>query len=591
MLSTSTQGWRSKQPLLLLLLWTILGASLRFANLAGKPPWTDEFATLVLSLGNSFQSIDLDRVISFQDLFKPLISHTGKTVGDVVNRVFIEDHHPPTYFALVHLWMELFPSDGGYVNLWAARALPALFGTITIPVIYICSYTIFRSQVIANFTAAMLALSPYGVFISQEARHYSLAILWVTISISCLVIVCQYISRGQKVPIAITATWIVTNNLGIATHYFFILALGAEILALGLLGIWQVRESGTTDYFQSFKNIIQQSYLAILGTTAGVSVWVWLLIRSYDSTMTEWIKNTPHQFLDIFNPLFQVLGVVFPMMSLLLVEVTELPMVMSIDINLPIVILSVILMTVFFLWVIPIFKRSIAFQSEQPQTQVGTIAIICVTVSAIGLYLVLPWLIGMDITRGARYHFVYFPGMMMTIGLALAGCWQNKSAFSKFFSGKQVVSLVLIMGLVSSSIVSANYGYHKYYRPEQLIPMIQQSAPVPVLIATTHNSLVQVGEIMGLAWEMRRTDQINQSAQTKFLFAHQRQRMCEENCPSTATLRQIVDRINLATDIWLVNFHAPVSLPPTCNVDKNFTRGIYGFEYKLYHCQSMKDFN
>ena len=130
MFSTSTKGWRSRQPLLLLLLWTILGAGLRLANLDGKPPWTDEFATLVLSLGNSFKSVPLDRVISFQDLLAPLIFQPSATVGDVVNNVFVEDHHPPTYFALAHLWMNLFPTDGGYVNLWAARALPAFFGII-----------------------------------------------------------------------------------------------------------------------------------------------------------------------------------------------------------------------------------------------------------------------------------------------------------------------------------------------------------------------------------------------------------------------------------------------------------------------------
>ncbi len=590
MLSTSTKGWRSRQPLLLLLLWTVLGASLRFANLEGKPPWIDEFATLVLSLGNSFKSIEIDRVISFQDLLKPLIPHASATVRDVVNRVFIEDHHPPTYFTLAHLWMQLFPTDGGYVNLWAARALPALFGIITIPVIYICSYTIFRSKLIANFTAAMLALSPYGVFISQEARHYSLAILWVTISITCLAIVCQYLARQQKVPISIIATWIIINNLGIATHYFFSLALASEVLALGVFGIWQVRQSETTSYLKVFKNFVQQLYLAILGTTVGVVIWFWLLVRSYDSTMTEWIKNAPHQLLEVFNPLFQLLGVFFPMMSLLLVEVTELPKFMSIDFNLPIVILSAVLMTIYFLWVLPILKRSIVLQWQQPQIQAQMMAILGVTASAIALYLILPWLTGMDITRGARYHFVYFPGVMMTIGLGLAGCWETKSALTKFASGKQVVSIVLVMGLVSSSIVSANYGYHKYYRPEQLIPMIRQSAPTPVLIATTHNSLVNVGAIMGLAWEMRRTDKIKQSAQTKFLFAHQRQAICEQNCPSTVILRQTVDRIDTPTDIWLVNFRAPVNLPDTCNADRNFTRGIYGYDYKLYHCQSIKDF-
>lgn len=592
MFSTSAKGWQSRQPLLLLLLWIVLGAGLRLANLDGKPPWTDEFATLVLSLGNSFKSVALDRIISFQDLLAPLIPHSSATVGDVLTRVFVEDHHPPTYFALAHLWMQLFPTDGGYVNLWAARALPALFGILTIPVVYICSYFIFRSQTIANFTAAMLALSPYGVFISQEARHYSLAILWITISVSCMAIACQYLARQQKLPVPLIFVWVIVNNFGIATHYFFSIALAAQALGLGLFGLWQVRHSQA--FGTVVKNLCQRLYLVVLGTAAGVGTWFWLLARSYDSTMTEWIKNEPHKLIEVFNPLFQVIGVLIPMMSLLLVEVTELPPVdifgaMSIDINLPTIIVSGILMLIFFVWAVPMLKRGLKIQWHQPQTQIGTIAIASFVASAIGLYLVIPWLTGMDITRGARYHFVYFSSVMMLIGLALARCWQTTPSLAKWVSGKQAVSIVLLMGLVSGAIVAANYGYHKYYRSEQIAPMIQQSAPIPVLIATTHNSLVQVGEMMGLAWEMRRTDKINQAAQTQFMFAHQRRKRCEQDCPPTKILRQTVDRLSYPIDLWLINFHAPISLPSTCNADKKFMRGVYGYEYKLYHCQPIED--
>ena len=141
-----------------------------------------------------------------------------------------------------------------------------------------------------------------------------------------------------------------------------------------------------------------------------------------------------------------------------------------------------------------------------------------------------------------------------------------------------------------------NYGYHKYYRPEQIVPMIQQSSPQPVLIATTHNSLVQVGEMMGLAWELRRTDKIKQTARINFLLAHQSQKFCDRaavlkdrECRTTKILRETVDRISHSIDLWAINFHAPISLPPTCDEDKKFTRGIYGYQYRLYHCQPIKD--
>jgi uncharacterized membrane protein len=607
MLPASSKIGRWRQPLtslIWLLLWTILGAGLRLIDLEVKPPWTEEFATLVLSLGNSFKSVAIDRVISFQDLLAPLIPNPHATVGDVVSRVVGEDRQPPIYFALAHLWMQLFPTDGGLVNLWNARALPAVIGILTIPIIYICSYLIWRSPIIAHLTAAMFAVSPYGVYIAQEARHYSLAILWTTISISCLAIACEQISRQQKLPILLIIMWVVVNNLGFATHHFFGIALIAEALVLGCLYVWQVRQiyaklGANKSYLSIVRDTLlhsswQRLFIPIVGTVTGVAVGLWLLAHTDHPRLAAWIDNTPYKSIELVNPLFQVMGALITMMSLLLVEVTELPPVaifseIPLDLNLPIVITSAILMLIFFVWAIPALDRGIQIQLKQPHLRISIMAIGSFVAISIGLYLVIPWLTGVKIDRGARYHFVYFPGVMMLIGLGLASCWHSVPSFAKWVSGKQAVTIVILMGVVSSVIVATNYGYHKYYRPEQIVPMIQRSSPMPVLIATTHNSLVQVGEMMGLAWEIRRTDQIKQAPHINFLLAHQSQKFCDGDCPTTKILRETVDRISHPIDLWAINFHAPVSLSPTCNEDKKFTQGIYGFQYRLYHCQPIKD--
>ena len=244
MLPISSTSGRWPQPLtssLLLLLWIVLGATLRLTDLELKPPWVEEFATLVFSIGNSFQSVALDRVISFPDLLAPLVPNPHATVSDVARRVIAEDRQPPIYFGLAHLWMQLFPTVDGLVNLWSARALPAIISILTIPIIYIGSYLTWRSQLVAHLSAAMLAVSPYGVYIAQEARHYSLAILWMTISICCLAIACGQISRQQQLPILLIIIWVIVNNLGLATHYFFGIGSIAEALVLGCLFGWQVR--------------------------------------------------------------------------------------------------------------------------------------------------------------------------------------------------------------------------------------------------------------------------------------------------------------------------------------------------------------
>jgi uncharacterized membrane protein len=582
MLVVSTKKRQSQHKWLLLMLWIVIGAGLRLINLDAKLPWTDEFATLVLSLGNSFKSIPLDRIVSFQNLVSILIPHPTATASDVVQGVFTEDHHPPTYFALAHLWMKLFPTDDGLVNLWAARALPALFGILTIPIIYICSYLIFRSAIIANLTAAMVAVSPYGVAISQEARQYSLAIIWATIALTCLVMACKYLAKQQKLPIPLVMTWIIANNLGIATHYFFSFFLATTALTIGLFLWLQIRQldmqkSRRGAYYETPLDILthpswRRLYLVGLGTAVGVIYWFWLLSRSYDPTMSRWMNISPNSIGEILTPLSQTIGVLMRMVSILFAEATPQAIGM----------IARVMMVIFFIWAIPMLISSIREQWSQPHRHLPTMITASFAALAIGLYLVIPWLTGKDITRGSRYHFVYFPAMMLLVGVALAICWRSYPSLARWVSGKQAVAIVLLMGFVGSLVVTMNYSYQKYYRSDLASGLLQQSTPTPVLIATTHNSLVQIGEIMGIAWEMRHTPVAKQA---QFLFAHQAEIICTKNCQTTTILRQNIDRISHPIDLWTINFYAPISLPPTCQQNTKFKGDVGGYEYKLYHCK------
>lgn len=120
----------------LLGLWMVIGGILRFTNLTAKPPWTDEFATMVFSLGNDFRSVPLNQVISLDTLLQPLRVNGDAGIGDVVSLLLQEDNHPPLYFVLVHLWVKLFPNLGEYVDVWVMRSLPAFLGVLSIPGVY-----------------------------------------------------------------------------------------------------------------------------------------------------------------------------------------------------------------------------------------------------------------------------------------------------------------------------------------------------------------------------------------------------------------------------------------------------------------------
>lgn len=548
-LKIKISSFKLQNPLIVLLLWMIVGAILRFLNLTAKPPWTDEFATLVLSLGNSFIPVPLDRAISLDTLLQPLQIDGTTTAATVIHRLLSEDNHPPLYFVLAHWWMQLFPSDGGYVNLWAARSLPALFGVLSIPAIYGLSWLAFRSNLVAQLAAAMMAVSPYGVFIAQEARHYTLAILWVIASLSCLVLSLRHLERKTSIPYWLILSWIAVNTLGIATHYFFSLTLAAEAIVVGFW-LWGKRQIPPFSFF-----------LVAAGTLAGALVWLPEWRSTYGSEMTHWIYAQSRSGFEWLNPIFQLLAAWFTMVSLLPIEAEALP----------VVIFSAVLMVIFFYWSLPIFYRGI----KENRSQLGVRVLGGFVLGAIALFLVLTYFLGTDITKGARYNFVYFPAVISLVGVTLSYCWQQPRI--RGMKGKKAVAIILIVGFLSGITITNNLGYRKYYRPDKFIPIIQQQSSSPILIATTHRSLVHTGEMMGIALEIKRK---NIPINPQFLLAHQ----TTDPKTSTLALQQTLAKLPRPLDLWIVNFYAPLEIS-NCAADSQSLPGVYGYDYKLYHCQ------
>lgn len=216
----------------LLLIWMAIAALLRFTHLADKPLWADEFSTLVFSLGNSFLSVPLDQGLALNELFQPLQLNPQATPTTVVHHLLSESNHPPLYFVLSHLWLRLFSPVDGFVSVWAARALSAICGVLAVPASFGLSWLTWRSRLAAHLAAALMAVSPFGIYLAQEARHYTLAVLWILASLSCLVVVAQFIQTNRRIPLWLCCLWIIVNGLGIATHYFVLLTLLAAAIAL-----------------------------------------------------------------------------------------------------------------------------------------------------------------------------------------------------------------------------------------------------------------------------------------------------------------------------------------------------------------------
>ncbi|KOP27621.1 glycosyltransferase [Hapalosiphon sp. MRB220] len=603
----------------LLLVWLFIGVGLRLTNLTAKPPWTDEFSTLVFSLGNSFLPVPLNQPIAIDVLLQPLQPQPDATIKDVLAHLFSESNHPPLYFVLTHLWVKLFPTQADLVSLWGARSLAAIFGAISIPAIYGLSWLAFRSRLVSHLAAAIMAISPYGIFLAQEARHYSLAILWVIASLACLVVTTRHIQKRHQLPLWLVFAWIGINALGVATHYFFALTLVAEAFVLIFLAWEQWRQTdtvterrgeedmgtqgredvGNTDEILSVSPRLSLSaspplrftasprlkfsvslfsppwgriYAVAVGSLIGGIVWIpAFLHNAYGDKLTNWIQGD-RVGISWISPIFQAMAAWITMIALLPVESPQLA----------VVIISGLLMAIFFIWAIPILVNGFKTQLHKPQSRMITQIFTGVVGSAIALFFCFTYFLGIDLTRGARYNFVYFPAVVVLVGASLAISWNIPPGKMARWgvTGKMSVLIIWIIGLLSAITVICNLGYQKYYRPDLFVELIQNTSKVPILIATTQKTHVQIGEMMGVAREFKFYNSVSLSP--KFLLAHK-----DKHTNPFNTLQNTLEKLPRPVDVWLVNFRAaePEAIKD-CVKHSQSLPAINGYEYKLYHCNS-----
>ena len=139
---------------LMVIFITLFGGWLRVLLLANKGMWLDETFSVWM---------------------------TSHSVPDMLQWMIRIDQHPPLYYLLLHSWITL-NGDTPY----NARLLSALFGTVTIPVIYLIGKRI-SGAVLGLAAAVFLALSPYNIYFAQEARMYTLLTFNAAVAIYALV--------------------------------------------------------------------------------------------------------------------------------------------------------------------------------------------------------------------------------------------------------------------------------------------------------------------------------------------------------------------------------------------------------------------
>jgi len=133
---------------------TLIGGFLRILQLDMKGMWLDETFSVWLA---------------------------NQNVGGMLQWIVKIDQHPPLYYLLLHFWTAFVGNTPYY-----ARLLSVLFGTATIPVIYLIGKRL-SGALVGVVAAAFLALSPFNLYFAQEARMYTLLTFNAAVAIYALV--------------------------------------------------------------------------------------------------------------------------------------------------------------------------------------------------------------------------------------------------------------------------------------------------------------------------------------------------------------------------------------------------------------------
>jgi mannosyltransferase len=197
----SVRLFKSKSAVLLLAI-TLVGALLRLCGLTIHSLWLDELQSVITAAPiNSFAKVNEICVSSF-------------------------DPAPRTFYYLLTIWFRIF----GYNDL-SARLLSALFGIVTIPVMYLLGKRLFGERA-GMYAALIIAVNYFNIYYSLEVRFYSALVLFSAVSFLAFD---KLVERED----GRSALWYALSTLVlVALHYFALLLLLTQVL------IWIVIKRG-----------------------------------------------------------------------------------------------------------------------------------------------------------------------------------------------------------------------------------------------------------------------------------------------------------------------------------------------------------
>ena len=245
------------RPHLLLAVIILMGFLLRLYGLGSESLWLDEGISYIWA---------------------------SQSIPDIMNSV-ADDVHFPLYYLVLHGWISIAGTSE-----FALRFLSLVFGTLSIPVLYLVARTLFNRKT-ALLSSLFLSLSVFHVYFSQEVRVYSLLGL---LSLLSMLFFIRLLRR--KTPLD-SSLYVISTILMSYTHPFGLLTIFSQFLYMVL------RKSQTRNALRTRHFIILQA-----AVMAALIPWIWVLagqLSRLQSPGSTWIPVPgPLELVKVFAEFF-----------------------------------------------------------------------------------------------------------------------------------------------------------------------------------------------------------------------------------------------------------------------------------------------
>jgi uncharacterized membrane protein len=444
----------NRAELFTLLLILGVGLGLRLLCLDLKPLWVDEVITSIFGLGLGFEAIPTEQVVPLAALPLLFQFNAAADCPAIAHHLATQSTHPPLFFCLLHTWLQWVPRESLRV---ATRSFAVLWGMVGIVMIYGLNRVGF-SRSAALTGAALMALSPFAVYLSQEARHYTLPMALLTIALTAQVQIHHDLQHKRQRP----WLWVLWGGIScgaIYSHYFCALAVLAQGVTL-LLFLRRDRPPITPGHLG--RNLL------LFSLPFGFFIpWLSVLLQHLNSPKTGWLSPPAG-----LAPLAQTL--VGWIVMLFVPPIEGQPRSLQIGLGL----LTLVLVILLIRQTIEGWRR--LGPSVTRFTLTTVVAIVVVE------YFLLIYGLGKDISIAPRYHFVYFPAVCALLGAVWSGQrWRWRWAG------------VLML---SSLCVVFDLALQKPYAPAEVAAQFNRDrAPILVVMAYQNTLEMAVGLSYGLA--------------------------------------------------------------------------------------------